>query len=387
MICFSCLARWRTSASGIGAKPQFSLHAALYTSKNRPTSASKSSIRMPRATTLARCWMRSRVLRCRSDSAVVGLVEMPGPQVHGLLPAVIDPERLVVPRVLRGEQGGGIVEAVDEQPQLVVGGEVGRTDARVGPVIGRPAARRVEQGAGHGRVVERVEEADPPPADLLVLVEERVDAGADPPDRPAAAGRRPTGPPPGGPWPDASGRGGRTRSCAAAGSTPGSPPWIRNGTSTNSRRPRRPCTSRISRSGMPGRYLTRRRRSWACARQAAAGKLWPWPIPTAPSCPCPRRASASRAVEHSGADPQQPAPLRPGLRLRNGPGPLPDRRRLEHRRRLSDAWWPDWTRPASRSATSRACWSPTSTPTTTAWPGGSARRPGPGWRCTRPTPA
>ena len=46
----------------------------------------------------------------------------------------------------------------------------------------RPAAQAqavVEQGAGRLRVVEGVEEADPSPAHLLVVVEERVDAGAD----------------------------------------------------------------------------------------------------------------------------------------------------------------------------------------------------------------
>ena len=48
---------------------------------------------------------------------------------------------------------------------------------------------------------------------------------------------------------------------------------------------------------------------------------------------------------------------------------------------------PAWPTPNCQlSATSRACWSPTSTLTTTAWPGGSGDRPGPGSPYTRPTP-
>src|ERR1700722_1265662 len=46
----------------------------------------------------------------------------------------------------------------------------------------------------------------------------------------------------------------------------GSPPGMRNGTSTNSRRPPRPCTSRISGAGIPGSYTAPggrdRRRGW-----------------------------------------------------------------------------------------------------------------------------
>src|SRR6202012_1793340 len=51
----------------------------------------------------------------------------------------------------------------------------------------------VEQGAGHGRIVEGVEEANPTPADVLELIEQRVHAGADPPDRVAVAGGHPEG--------------------------------------------------------------------------------------------------------------------------------------------------------------------------------------------------
>ena len=46
-----------------------------------------------------------------------------------------------------------------------------------------------------------------------------------------------------------------------------------------------------------------------------------------------------------------------------------------------------WRRPAATSPTSRASWSPTSTPTTTGWPAGSARPRAPGSRCTPPTPS
>ena len=108
MICFSCLARCRTSASGIGAKPQLSLHAALYTSKKRPdlgVEVVHSGCRGRRPRPAAGCGRGSRAgVRTARWSR---LVEMPGPQVHGRLPAVIDPQRLVVRRVLQGQQGRG----------------------------------------------------------------------------------------------------------------------------------------------------------------------------------------------------------------------------------------------------------------------------------------
>ena len=68
-------------------------------------------------------------------------------------------------------------------------------------------------------------------------------------------------------------------------------------------------------------------------------------------------------------------------------GPYLDGRRVEHRRRLRRAAERHGGGRLRRSPTSRASWSPTSTRTTTGWPAASARRPGPGSRCTRPTPS
>ena len=57
-------------------------------------------------------------------------------------------------------------------------------------------------------------------------------------------------------------------------------------------------------------------------------------------------------------------------------GPVPHRCGLEHRRGLRRAAERHEGGRAATSPTCRASWSPTSTPTTTGWPGGSARRRG-----------
>ncbi len=110
---------------------------------------------------------------------VLLLVEGPTPQVHGLLPPGVDPEVLVVPRVLGSEDHRRVLEALDQQAALVVGGERRRSDALLDALGVRPPAGGVEQGGGRLGVVEGLEEPDPRPRLVLELVELVVDARAD----------------------------------------------------------------------------------------------------------------------------------------------------------------------------------------------------------------
>ena len=133
--------------------------------------------------------------------------------------------------------------------------------------------------------------------------------------------------------------------------------------------------------------LARQPAGWA-RRRPAAGKLWPWPTPPAPSCPCPR-SKRVRPGLWSIPVPIPNNPLRYVLvyAFETDRGPY-----------LIDAGWN--TDDAYQTLVAgleqagfaidrrrRACWSPTSIPTTTGWPGGSGRRPGRGLASTRPTPA
>ena len=135
---------------------------------------------------------------------------------------------------------------------------------------------------------------------------------------------------------------------------------MRNGTSTNSRRPPQARAPRADLEvGHPGSDATvdERRRDSVTAASSRRDRRSGWQAvgmadPSSAELPLPPvERVRPGSVEHPGSDPQQPAALRPGLRLRNRPRALPDRRRLEHRRRLSTPWSPAWTRPASPSAT------------------------------------
>ena len=160
---------------------------------------------------------------------------------------------------------------------------------------------------------------------------------------------------------------------------------MRNGTSTNSRRPASRAAHRDGSraAGIPGRYPD------------GPGPPARWPSE--------RDRRGWQAVGHGRAQLQRRAAPAPVERVRPGlwsiPVPIPNNPlryvlvyafETDRGPYLIDAGWntddayqtlvAGWSRPASPSATSRACWSPTSTPTTTAWPGGSGRRPGPGSR-------
>ncbi len=91
----------------------------------------------------------------------------------------------------------------------------------------------------------------------------------------------------------------------------------------------------------------------------------------------------ARHVVDPGADARQPAALRAGLPARGPRRRRAGRRRLEHRGGLVGAGRRAWRWPATRSPTSRACWSPTSIPIITAWPGG-CRRPRGAWVALHP---
>ncbi len=77
--------------------------------------------------------------------------------------------------------------AGDEQPALVVGGEVERADHVVAAALAQPAAGRLEQRGGDLGVVLALEEAEHAPVVVVELVEALVDLGGDPADDAVAA--------------------------------------------------------------------------------------------------------------------------------------------------------------------------------------------------------
>ena len=79
------------------------------------------------------------------------------------------------------------LEALDQDPDLVVGGEVHRPEDPLPPPFGRPRGGGVEQGSHDLGVLGRLEEAEHRVLTALVLVPAAVGVGADPPDRLAVA--------------------------------------------------------------------------------------------------------------------------------------------------------------------------------------------------------
>ena len=73
--------------------------------------------------------------------------------------------------------------AFDEQPALVVGGEVHRAKDPVSPALVQPGLGGVEQRSGDRRVTLGLVEAEQPPLVVLELVQPMIDVGGDPPDR------------------------------------------------------------------------------------------------------------------------------------------------------------------------------------------------------------
>ena len=94
---------------------------------------------------------------------------------------------LVEGRVPVLEDVGPQLVALDQDADLVVGGEVHRAEDARAAVGGRPLGGGVEQGRGDRGVLDRLEEAEHRVAATLGLVPALVDLGGDPPDRLAVA--------------------------------------------------------------------------------------------------------------------------------------------------------------------------------------------------------
>jgi 8-amino-7-oxononanoate synthase len=71
--------------------------------------------------------------------------------------------------------------ALDQQPALVVGGEVHRAEHSLPPPLAKPRGGGVDQCVGDRAVVHAFEETEHPVASALVFVPALVDVGADPP--------------------------------------------------------------------------------------------------------------------------------------------------------------------------------------------------------------
>ena len=125
----------------------------------------------------------------RQDLLAVGDVELPHPQVHRLLEPGLLAARRVVGRVPGLLDHRLAVVALDEHAVLVVDAEVHRPDHQVAAALAQPALRRREQRRQDLGVVLELEEAEHPPAVVLVGVEGVVDLRADAPDHaPVAPG-------------------------------------------------------------------------------------------------------------------------------------------------------------------------------------------------------
>src|SRR3954467_8586371 len=125
----------------------------------------------------------------RDDLLAVGDVELPHPQVHGLLEPGLLATRHVVGRVPGLLDHRLAVVALDEDAVLVVDAEVHGADHQVAAALAQPAFGRGEQRRQDLRVVLELEEAEHPPAVALVGVECVVDLGADTPHHAALAPR------------------------------------------------------------------------------------------------------------------------------------------------------------------------------------------------------
>jgi hypothetical protein len=79
------------------------------------------------------------------------------------------------------------LEPLDQDPDLVVGGEVHRAEESPPAALDQPPLGGTEQSRRHLRVVDRLEEAEHPVVSPLDLVPAAIDLGGDAPDRLAAA--------------------------------------------------------------------------------------------------------------------------------------------------------------------------------------------------------
>ena len=123
------------------------------------------------------------------DLLAVGDVELPHPQVHRLLQPGLLAARRVIGRVPGLLDHRLAVVALDEHAVLVVDAEVHRPDHQVAAALAQPALRRREQRRQDLRVVLELQEAEHPPAVVLIGVEGVVDLRADAPDHaPVAPG-------------------------------------------------------------------------------------------------------------------------------------------------------------------------------------------------------
>ena len=102
----------------------------------------------------------------------------PNEEVHRLLHALALEQPLVVGRLPRFTDQRALVEPLDEDPALVVEGEVGRADHALAALGAKPLLGRAEQRVRCLGVVLELEEAEPAPLRLVEVVVGMVDMRA-----------------------------------------------------------------------------------------------------------------------------------------------------------------------------------------------------------------
>ena len=103
-----------------------------------------------------------------------------GVQVLGLAETVVFQQPRVIGRVVGHHEGGGGVEAVDQQAHLVVQRRIGRPAKAVDALIGKPLPHGVQQAVGHLLIVDALEEAEETAALPVTLVVTPIQDGGDP---------------------------------------------------------------------------------------------------------------------------------------------------------------------------------------------------------------
>src|SRR5215211_7287750 len=113
--------------------------------------------------------------------------QIPHEEVHRLVKAVRLQVLGVVRRVPGLEDQRWLVEAVDQEPALIVGGEVHRAEHAAPSPLPKPCRGRVHECADHLGIVLGLEETEHPVVSPLELIPTRIDLRRDPPDHLAVA--------------------------------------------------------------------------------------------------------------------------------------------------------------------------------------------------------
>ena len=114
-------------------------------------------------------------------------VQAPHVQVHRLLHARVLEQTLVVGVMPRAQDDRTVLVTGDEQPDLIVGREVRRTDHAITTPLAQPPPGRVKQSARRLGIVLALKPPEQAPVVVLELVEVVIDVGTDPSHRPSVA--------------------------------------------------------------------------------------------------------------------------------------------------------------------------------------------------------